>query len=221
MNNNFEYLKKEAMKEAQTREADRIRYIAEYDNSLRNESTETRWDQYTNGKITREQAVEYATKRIKKDIEKKLNKTLEHLDAVAQAPELTYISIITWYTRGYTCKAEIRTNTGYYEGSAGGYGYDKESAAVAECFNKDLAILKALYTIKETALKEGQTDESKTACTGRDNRDIIGYGAGYTAIPYFEGGVGIECFFRILEKAGYKTETHWGRKENHYHTYVA
>jgi hypothetical protein len=217
----FKNLVNEIMKEATADEARRIDYLDKYENALRNESTETRWEQYKAGTITKEQAIEYATKRIKKDIAKKLEKKLAHLEEVAKAPDLTYINITTWSTRYGTGKAEGRTNNEYNTGNAGGWGYDKESAAVAQAFNNDLAILKVLYTIKEKGLEAGQTDASKMACTGRDNREICGYGAGYTALPYFEGGVGINCFFGILKRAGYKTETRWGRHENNYYVTLA
>lgn len=215
----FTLLAKEVKKEMQEEETRRIDWLDKYENALRNESTETRWDQLQRGTITREQAKEYAAKRIKKDVAKKLEKKLAHLEEVANAPDLDYINITTWFTRYGTGKAETRTNTGYNAGNAGGWGYDKESAAVAECLNNDLAVLKVLYTIKENGLANGETDESKTACTGRDNRDIIGYGAGYAAIPYFEGGVGINCFLAILKKAGYEIRTTWGRNENNYNIY--
>jgi hypothetical protein len=221
MNNTFFYLKEELRKAMIEEETRRIDYLAKYENALKNESTETRWNQLTAGTITKEKAIEYATARIKKDIEKQLEKKLAHLDAVAAAPDLKYITVITWFTRYGTGKAEVRTNNDYNEGTAGGWGYDKESAAVAEAFNNDLAILKALYTIKEKALAEGQTDHSETACTGRDNRNIIGYGAGYAAIPYFEGGVGVNCFWAILKKAGFETKTTWGKRENVYNITVA
>ncbi|MBR2644893.1 MAG: hypothetical protein IKD54_06340 [Clostridia bacterium] len=51
--------------------------------------------------------------------------------------------------------------------------------------------------MKEKAIIDGA---SETASNG----NLIGYGSGYGAIPYYEGGVGVGCFLRILEKAGYK-----------------
>ena len=221
MNNNFEYLTKEVKKEAAQDIERTADYIAKYENTLRNESTETRWNQYKAGTITKEQAIEYATKRATKRIEKKLAAKLAHLEAVAQAPELNYIRVTVEFTRGGRCNAEIWSDTGYHTGTAGGWGYDKESAAVGEAFNKDLAILKVIYTLKENALREGKTDTSATACTGRDNRDIIGYGAGYTALPYFEGGVGVNCFWNILRKAGYETTANYGKHEYFYNIRTA
>lgn len=220
-NNTFYYLGIEVKAEAAEERKRRVEWLEKYENALRNELTDTRWNQLNDGTITKEKAIEYATKRIEKDVAKKLERKLAHLDEVAAAPDLEYMTIETYFNNYGTCFAVVRTNNERNEGKAGGYGYDKESAAAADAMNKDFAILKALYTIKEKALAEGKTDESKTACTGRDNREIIGYGAGYAATPYFEGGVGINCFFAILRKAGFETKTEWGRKENFYHTHKA
>ena len=110
----------------------------------------------------------------------------------------------------------MRTNTGTYYGTASGCGYDKESAAIAEAFNKCDSILKALYQLKENGLRAGKTDASKTACTGVDNRNICGYGSGYSVLPYFEGGVGASCFWSILKDCGYKTSGHHGKHSDFY-----
>ena len=183
-------------------------------------STARRWEQYKAGEITREKAVELATKRAIKAIEKDTAAKLAQLDRVANAPDLTYISVsVEWgrsRTWGYYPIVVVRTNTGAYTGSASGYGYDKESAAIAEALNKCDSILKALYQLKENGLRSGKTDESKTASCGRSNSDICGYGAGYGAIPYFEGGVGASCFWSILKKCGFSTSCHHGKHSDFY-----
>ena len=187
------------------------------DRGLKAYSTETRWTQYTNGTITREKAVELAQKRAAKQIDKQTAEGLARLETVSNAPELTFANVsITWnYNRtwGSNPTAETWTDNGRNYGSASGCGYDKQSAAVAQAFNKDNTMLKVLYTIKEKALAAGQTDESRTACTGHDNRNIIGYGSGYSVLPYYEGGVGIECFWAILKKAGYTVSGFYGKRE--------
>ncbi len=140
---------------------------------MRKHSTETRWNQYRAGQITREKAVEFATARAIKAIEKETAAKLTQLDEVATAADLNHISVsVDWVrsqTWGYNPRVEVRTNTGFFTGSASGCGYDKESAAIADAFNKSNSILKALYTLKETALRAGQSDESKTASCGRSN----------------------------------------------------
>ena len=197
----------------------------ESDNGLRRYSTARRWEQYQNGKIDRAKACEFAIKRMNKEIEKEIEKKLAYLEAVANAPEVEYITVNVEYKRssvwGYNPAVEVITNSesGFFTGYASGCGYDKESAAVAEAFNKSLGIMKVLYTLKEKALEAGESDESKTACTGHDNRNCVGYGAGYSVLPYFEGGVGVGCFWGILKKAGYTTRCNYGKHENFYSIY--
>lgn len=190
------------------------------DEGLRRYSTETRWGQYVNGTITREKAVEYAEKREEKKLTKKLNEKLEKLEKVSNAPDLeiasVYVDFIKSATWGYNPKVETYADSKLTRGSASGCGYDKESAAVAESFNKNYSFLKILYNLKEEALQKGMSAESKTSCTGVDNRHIVGYGAGYSVLPSFEGGVGVDCFWKILEKAGYKIMKKYGKRENTY-----
>lgn len=188
----------------------------ESDNGLRRYSTDTRWKQYQTGKITREQAVSYATKRMIKEADKTTAAGLAKLERIAAAEELTFCTVNIEWTRSGTAKAEAWSNNGRYNGSAGGWGYDKESAAAADAFNRDDTMLKILYDLKEKGLSEGLTSDSETACTGHDNRNIVGYGAGYSVLPYFEGGVGIDCFWSILKKAGYKVSSFYGKHENNY-----
>ena len=200
-------------------------YKTESDNGLKRYSTAHRWEQYQNGEIDRVNACELAIKRMNKEIEKEIEKKLAHLEAVANAPEVDYITVNVEYKRspvwGYNPSVKIITNreSGLFTGYASGCGYDKESAAVAEAFNKSLGIMKVLYTLKEKALEAGESDESNTACTGHDNRNCIGYGAGYSVIPYFEGGVGVSCFWSILKKAGFDTSCNYGKHETLYRLY--
>lgn len=190
------------------------------DRGLETDSTPTRWEQYQAGTISREKAVELATKRAIKDISKKTAAKLEKLNRIAQAEELTFITIsVEWVrskTWGYNPHVEIRTNTGTYYGTASGSGYDKESAAIADAFNKCDSILKVLYQLKENGLRAGKTDISDTSCTGVDNRNICGYGAGYSVLPHFEGGVGVSCFWEILKKCGFETREHHSKHSDFY-----
>lgn len=194
------------------------------DEGLKRYSTETRYNQYKNGVITREKAVDYATNRMEKQIDKEIAATLEKLERIEKAPDLQYISINVSYrksaTWGYNPTATANTNNGTTTGHASGWGYDKESSAVASAFNENYSILKTLYTIKENALKAGLSDFSKTACTGVDNRITCGYGAGYGIFPYFEGAVGVGCFWNILKKAGFITRCNYGKHENYYNIFM-
>lgn len=192
----------------------------EPDRGLREYSTALRWEQYKAGEISREKAVKLATKRALKAVEKDTAAKLARLDRVAAAPDLSFISIsVDWVrsrTWGNNPHAEARTNTGVFTGTASGCGYDKESAAIANALNQCDSVLKALYTLKEEGLRAGLSDKSKTAACGRSNGNICGYGAGYGAIPYFEGGVGASCFWSILKKCGFSTSCHHGKHSDFY-----
>ncbi len=190
------------------------------DRGLKEYSTETRWNQYKAGTISREKAVELATARALKELDKDTAAKLAKLDRVANAPDLTYISIsVDWVrsrTWGYNPTAEINAAGEWHTGKASGCGYDKESAAIASALNQSDSVLKVLYTLKEEGLRAGKSDKSKTASCGRSNGDICGYGAGYGAIPYFEGGVGASCFWSIFKKCGFSTHSHHGKHSDCY-----
>lgn len=213
----FELIAQEVRKDATKRAEQVTANITQSDSCLKTYSTAKRWEQYQNDTITREKAVELATKRTQKDIDKDTIAKLAQIDRVANAPDLTFISVsVEWVrssTYGHTPRVEVRTNTGTYYGTAS--GYDKESAAIAAAFNQCDSILKALYQLKENALQAGET-EKKTSGGTRDNRNLCGYGSGYGAIPYFEGGVGASSFWHILEKCGFETHTHYSKHANFY-----
>ena len=194
------------------------------DRGIKEFSTALRWEQYKNGDITREQAISYAIKRMRTAWKKEYNKGLERIEAVENAEDIKYISVsVEWYksrTWGYNPTAEVSTNTGRTYGSASGCGYDKESASIAQAFNKNNSILKVIYTMQENAIKNGISPKD-TTCTGFNNRNTIGYGAGYNIAPYFEGGVGTTCFISILEKAGFKYNANHGKKYDTYNFYIA
>lgn len=99
---------------------------------------------------------------------------------------------INWYTNrnGEYCpatNAEIKYFSGCYElfrTSASGCGYDKESTVMANIFNK--------------FCKNKLWEKRRT-------RKEVPYGANLdakTRMCYFSGGVGIECYRRIIEFLG-------------------
>lgn len=190
------------------------------DRGLNKYLTDLRWQQYKTGKISREKAVEIASARATKQAEKALEKQLARLETVRNAPDINYIQImIDWKrsaTWGYNPTARVITNVSATYGTASGCGYDKESAAIAEAFDKNPSILKLLYTLKENSLQAGISDYSHTACTGIDNCNVCGYGAGYSVLPYFEGGVGANCFWAILDKCGYTVRSMHTKHEDYY-----
>lgn len=191
------------------------------DRGLKQYSTENKWTAYQAGKITREKAVEYALKRARREVEKRTDVKLHAIAAAENARDIEYISVsVEWHrsrTWGNNPHAVVITDAGTTSGSASGCGYDKESAAIAEAFNTSPAIMKVLFTLAENALTDGNA--SKDIGNGNFSwADQIGYGSGYSIIPYFEGGVGSSCFWAILEKAGFEKMTYAGGK--HYDHYT-
>lgn len=193
----------------------------ESDEGIKEYSTNYRWSQYQTGKISREKAIKLAVVRELKRLEKEIFDDLEKLESIENARIPRYVSIRTEWVNSRTWGENPHTNVyvqgeGSFEGRASGCGYDKESAAFASAAKGSFALKKILCELKESALKEGKSDKSKTTCTGIDNREVCGYGAGYEPIPYFEGGVGMNSIISIFRKYGYKVVESHGKKYDSY-----
>lgn len=211
----FENLKNAVIAEAEKRLAESLEYIEngfceswrpdekiKSDNGIRRYSTDFRWKQYTIGEISREKAVALATARAKKATEKRIAESLEKIESVAAAGDLEEATITVEWAKsrlwGYNPTATVCTFPAGRRsvGRASGCGYDKESAAIAAALNDQKTVLKLLYSMAENAIE-----------AGKSYRDFIGYGSGYGAIPYFEGGVGSNCFWSIFDRAGYNARS--------------
>ena len=200
----FVLLKELVIKEAEKRKENVLQDIKEQERTLYYYLTDLRIKQIEDGKITKGKAIELASKKAIKEIDKQVEKDLYKIGAIERAKDISSISVLVeWKTNrtwGANPTATVRTSYKTSQGTASGCGYDKESAAIAYAFNDDLDILKILYIIKEKALASNKNISSNEAC---------GYGAGYGALPYFAGGVGVSCFIRILKDNGFRCyETH-------------
>jgi len=151
--------------------------------------------------IDLETAQKSAIKRIEADFSKRLARTIEKIESAENAPELQSIDIsVEWKksrTWGANPTAKVRTWTGTHNietetGTASGCGYDKESAAIAGALNSCPSIMSALYEVAE-----------QIGARKEEYREKIGYGSGYSILPYFEGGVGVSCYYQIFESMGY------------------
>lgn len=176
------------------------------DRGLKEWSTPKKWEAYQAGTLPREKAVEIAQKRAAADVEKWREKQLSKLRTAAAAPALSFLSVsVEWKrssTWGHNPTATARTDDGTFSGYASGCGYDKESAAVGEALNKSPAVMRVLYQAAEQAMENGES--FKTLSSGCVSwGDVLGYGSGYATLPYFEGGVGVSCFWSILQKCGF------------------
>lgn len=198
----YEMIKKQIITENETYCKNMLEAIEKREVVLQRESTPTRWKQYQEKTITYPELVEYTSKRIRRKYEKMLRSDLETITLCekAEMPETIFI-LVEWKKSsvwGYNPYATVKIGSAIFKGSASGCGYDKISAATAGALNQSYRAQKILFEMKEKALQTG---------TKSDNHSIIGYGAGYGAMPEFEGGVGMSCFINILQKVGYKCNT--------------
>lgn len=180
------------------------------DRGLREWSTAAKWAAYQAGTIDRADAVQAALERGFADVRASEHKRLERMGEAAQVPALSSLSVIVEWARSRTWGANPTTRIEHdgreYKGHASGCGYDKRSAAVAEALNQIPAVRKVLYQAAEDALKGGgYPRECSSGCVSWG--DLLGYGSGYSILPYFEGGVGVNCFWSILDRCGYEVRT--------------
>lgn len=172
-------------------------------------STDTRARQYDAGKISLDELKQIAVERNTRKYNKEMQSELEKLDRIGNAGTVESITIRVDWKRssvwGYnpTARVDIYGSNGWNHAtdSASGCGYDKRSAAVGGALSSMPEMLKILCDMKEKYMDEHPDTEYKKPGS---NEKYIEYGAGYGAIPYFEGGVGFSCFARILKKAGFK-----------------
>lgn len=179
-----------------------IQYLDIY---LCNYATELKQKQFKEGTISKEKITGIIKKKVLKEKNKGLNEDLQKIGNVekAEAPQYINISVEWRNCRTYgnlSAHANIIINGLSFTGFASGYGYDRESTAIADALNKSFSALKVLYTKKNNAFD-------------KTNHQLLGYGSGYGVLPYFEGGVGTKCLLALFEKAGYKliTESHGKR----------
>lgn len=173
------------------------------DRAIKKYLTPARLAKYKRGEMPRAEAIKHATARALREVDSYRQKQIEKLNAAALATTPTSISIFISWTRsrvwGYNPRAEVNADGITTSGSASGCGYDKRSAATAEALNESPAVLRALYEVAERAAKRGARLTESGAIWGA----VLGYGAGYNVLPYFEGGCGQSCIINILNNSGY------------------
>lgn len=193
------------------------------DRGIERYSTQAKWDAYKAGQITREKAVQLATARRWRELDKDHAKDLAKLDAAEAAPDVKSVVVeVEWKrsrTWGYNPHASVVINKqNRYFGSASGCGYDKRTAAVASALNQSAVIARMLYQAKEKALADGYDPEKWKNHGPETNSGCIHYGAGYGTLPYFEGGVGMSSFEGVFNACGLKL-THCNTSGKYYDYY--
>jgi hypothetical protein len=155
-----------------------------------------------NGRTYKKDHKKHLIRYLEKKEAKELSSVNETISAAEQAPDFKNNLIITleWRdSRMWRSNPRAYTNFGFHGESIGGCGYDKTSTATAQALNSHLPLMKRLYAAKNRVLGSRKRDKS--------NRENLGYGSGYSIIPHFEGGVGIESHRKIIEGLELKWET--------------
>ena len=183
------------------------------DDGLRRYATAFTWEQYERGYMPRTQAVKRTIDRVTRQAEKDLAKDLDKLNRVSNAPDMDSANVVVEWTRNSHYSDNPQAAIQFYNergfiqettGTCSGCGYDKFSTAICNALNLSDSALKALYDAAEKALAiDPHCADSKSACTGIYWTDAIAYGAGYTVLPYFEGGCGISSTENVLNKCNY------------------
>jgi len=113
------------------------------------------------------------------------------IDAKKKQKPVKSIKInIEWSKAGNpTCESWVSYEDGtgeVFKARAGGWGYCKESTVIAEIFNNCLAY--KLFELHDQLIQLGE-------------KKPYGISLGYN-YPYFAGGVGTSCYYRITEFIG-------------------
>ena len=169
-------------------------------NTLNFYTTNLRQEQYKEGKISMDKFKACAKTKMLKETKKQLDKGLKELEKIENNHKMfdaLYIQVQSKKTNlGYQFKATLSDTTEKIEGSyTGGWGYDKLSSAISEVLNEYLPLKELLYNYKEKYLFENKLLQA-------NNHEIFGYGSGYGILPYFEGGVGVNSYYKIFNTIG-------------------
>ena len=169
-------------------------------NTLNFYTTNLRQEQFKEGKISMDKFKACAKTKMLKETKKQLDKGLKELEKIENNHKMfdtLYIQVQCKKTNlGYQYKAILSDSIEKIEGRyTGGWGYDKLSSAISEVLNEYLPLKELLYNYKEKYLFENKLLQA-------NNHEIFGYGSGYGILPYFEGGVGVNSYYKIFNTIG-------------------
>ena len=119
-----------------------------------------------------------------------MNKRLDKV-AAAEAVELpdgVSISVEWKKSRIWSSNphATVYAEHAVTKGRASGWGYDKESSAIAAAFNDNPEVMAIIYYAVETGVKPGYSILNSVG------------------LPFFAGGCGVECFYKVFANCGYQ-----------------
>lgn len=161
--------------------------------------TKKQLDKLNSGDLSLTEIKKIMLAKIEKDYTKNLDKQLKQIQAIKNNEYVNFARCEIDWTRnntwGYCPNGCYRNGFKYQDfRSVTGCGYDKLSTLTANMFNSDNNLMSYVMAyIEKHAIN-------------RDNiRKKLGYGIRiFNGIPYFEGGVGVECHISILKKLGFQ-----------------
>ena len=166
--------------------------------------------------LNEKEALKVLKNAIIRDYTKELQKDLKRLENIKNVDfkECHYgVCSIDWIknrTWGNCPRGEYRNGHNYQEfKSVTGYGYDKLSTLTANMLNSDIYLISYVANYIE-----------KHAINNENIRERLGYGIRISSgLPCFDGGVGVDCHKRILQKLGFKV-THNATRSSDYIEYT-
>lgn len=152
-------------------------------------------------KLILEKELQNQEKTYQKEL-KKINAILSQDSVRWGKCSIDWINNRTW---GNCPRGEYCNGFKYQEyRSVTGCGYCKLSTLTANMLNDDINLMSYIYKFVE-----------KNHINKDNIQNKLGYGIRiYNGQPYFEGGVGLECHKRILERLGFKVEHYETRKSD-------
>lgn len=128
-------------------------------------------------------------------MQKKFAKDMAKIDEIETSGYPESATITIQFSRSHQASAVLRyrTTQGFYKtiesGSTHGWGYDKESTAMADCFNESPEFLKLLMDARAKK---------------KDMHYGIRLNIGKPWLPYWDGGVGASSFNQGFRDMGYE-----------------
>ena len=128
-------------------------------------------------------------------MQKKFAKDMAKIDEIENAGYPESATLTVEFSRNHQARGVLRykSTTGRYNtiesGSTHGWGYDKESTAMADCFNEAPEFLKLLMDLRA---KKKDVHYGIQLCTGKP------------WLPFWDGGVGASSFNQGFRDMGYE-----------------
>ena len=172
----------------------------------REKMTDKTFKRLTEKTITLKELKQAMIKKATKQNKKLMDEKIQRVEIAKSNEPVKWgkIDIYTNYSRywGYSPKGEYKNGFFYKAfGAVGGCGYDKNSTLSADMLNSDNNFKSYFYNFIE-----------KKHINKKNILKKLGYGVTMSrGIPYFEGGVGLECHIKILKNLGFNVTVNYNK----------